>query len=166
MANENSPGQSPMRFSRSPGQQELVFEEVNNRPPELLPENSSSSSTPRVLLVEDSLVLQAIVFKQLTRFGVSVTVVSDGTQAIDAIMSANYDIILMDCMLPKMDGFQATRIIREREGRLNRHTPIIAMTACGDPERCFAAGMDDYVEKPVACEFLRGKIKQWLNFSA
>jgi CheY-like chemotaxis protein len=82
-------------------------------------------------------------------------------------MNVPYDLVLMDCQMPVMDGFQATRIIREREGT-SRHTHIIAVTANameGDRERCLAAGMDDYLAKPFRAGDLRRALAKWLPTS-
>ena len=88
----------------------------------------------------------------LENCGHSVMLASNGEEALEKIKHAPFDLVLMDLQMPRMDGFEATMAIREREKSSNRHLPIIAMTACamkGDPERCFAAGMDGYVSKPI-----------------
>ena len=112
----------------------------------------------RVLLVEDSIVNQKLALGLLNRWGHSVTVASNGVEAVLQVSQSEFDFILMDVQMPEMDGLEATRLIRVREdqhrgeGKADRHVPIIAMTAhamTGDRETCLKAGMDAYVSKPV-----------------
>jgi signal transduction histidine kinase/CheY-like chemotaxis protein/HPt (histidine-containing phosphotransfer) domain-containing protein len=118
----------------------------------------------RVLLAEDNLVNQRVAVRMLEQLGCLVDVAVDGERAIAALESATYDLVIMDCQMPVMDGFEATRAIRQREGT-NRHTPIIAMTAnamTGDRERCLEAGMDGYLTKPVRQDELTAAVSRWL----
>jgi signal transduction histidine kinase/CheY-like chemotaxis protein/HPt (histidine-containing phosphotransfer) domain-containing protein len=119
-----------------------------------------------VLLVEDNAVNQEVAREMLTSLGVDVHVAEDGEQALSVLATARYDLVLMDCQMPKLDGFEATRRLRarEREQRVPR-TPVVALTANamqGDREACLAAGMDDYVSKPFTSVQLLLALRRWL----
>lgn len=118
----------------------------------------------RVLVAEDNYVNQQVARELLQGMGCMVTVVADGEQAAQLQRSEPYDVIFMDCQMPKMDGYESTALIRKQEDD-RRHTPIIAMTAHamkGDRERCIAAGMDDYISKPIDPESVLSVLKKWL----
>jgi len=107
----------------------------------------------RILLAEDNEVNQRVAVRMLQKLGHDVIVAEDGQQAIDRLETESFDLVLMDVQMPNMDGFDATRHIRERAEALKAaRVPIIALTAHamkGDRERCLAAGMDGYVSKPI-----------------
>jgi signal transduction histidine kinase/DNA-binding response OmpR family regulator/HPt (histidine-containing phosphotransfer) domain-containing protein len=107
----------------------------------------------RVLLVEDNAINQTIAATMLRKEHIEVTLAADGAEAVDLVQANTYDLVLMDCQMPRMDGFTATRVIREWEGAARRPAlPIVALTAnamAGDREACLAAGMTDYLAKPI-----------------
>jgi len=118
-----------------------------------------------ILVVEDNPVNQAVAEGMLARRGHPVEIAHNGREALEAVFSARYAAVLMDCQMPEMDGYEATSEIRRREGRGSR-IPIIAMTAHsmkGDRERCLAAGMDDYVPKPLRGEVLDAALARWVR---
>ncbi|HEY3055029.1 MAG TPA: response regulator, partial [Thermoanaerobaculia bacterium] len=118
----------------------------------------------RVLVAEDNPVNQKLAIRQLARRGIEADAVANGTEAIEAFIRETYDLVLMDCQMPQMDGFEATRRIREREGH-QRRTPVVALTANaleGDRQRCLDAGMDDYLSKPVSESELTRVLERWL----
>ncbi len=122
----------------------------------------------RILLAEDNAVNQTLALRLLRRkLGYRAEAVSDGVEAIKALSSQDYDLVLMDCQMPKMDGYEATGVIRDPNSTVRNHSiPIIAMTANamkGDRENCLAAGMDDYVAKPVRVRHLAEAIKRALR---
>jgi CheY-like chemotaxis protein len=111
----------------------------------------------RILLAEDNAVNQEVAQQMLQKRGHSVTIASNGREALKLVSLSEFDLILMDIQMPEMDGFQATAAIREMERKGSRRTPIVAMTAHamkGDRERCLESGMDGYVSKPVQSKML------------
>lgn len=128
--------------------------------------NEAKAGRRHILLVEDNLTNKMVAQGMLDHLGYRVTPVKRGADAIRALRKTTFDLVLMDCQMPDMDGFETTRVIRGSEsGVLNRHVPIIAMTAYvmkGDRERCIAAGMDDYLAKPVRQAELANMLAKWL----
>jgi len=131
----------------------------------------ASQKTMRVLLAEDNATNQKVVLRQLLKLGVTADAVADGAEVLSAIRHAPYDVILMDCQMPNVDGYEATRRIRERE-RSHPKGPrhyIIAVTAHaleGDRDRCIAAGMDDYLSKPIRPDELLKVLERYTATSA
>jgi signal transduction histidine kinase/CheY-like chemotaxis protein/HPt (histidine-containing phosphotransfer) domain-containing protein len=120
----------------------------------------------RVLVVEDNPVNLGVTLKLLQRLGLECEVAEDGVQALQAVERKQYDVVMMDCQMPRMDGYEATQAIRLRESSQGLpHLPIIAMTAnamSGDREKCIRAGMDDYLSKPLIPSRLQSAMRHWL----
>lgn len=119
----------------------------------------------RALLADDNEINRLVACESLERLGCDVTVAEDGQQALDALAAGEFAIVFMDCQMPVMDGYEATRRIRERETDGTR-IPIVALTAnalAGDREDCLNAGMDDYLPKPFGLDQLTEKLEVWVN---
>lgn len=119
-----------------------------------------------VLLVEDNKVNQLVAGKMLAGMGLTVDLAENGEKALAALAENRYDLVLMDCQMPVLDGYEATKAFRSREIQGEKRLPIIAMTANameGDRRKCLEAGMDDYLAKPVKKELLRKLLGQWLG---
>jgi two-component system sensor histidine kinase/response regulator len=125
---------------------------------------TTPSQQAHLLLVEDNLINQTIALEMLQELGYQVDLAENGLEAVELSAGHEYAVIIMDCEMPEMDGYQATRAIRARESG-QRRTPIVAMTAYamqGDRERCLEAGMDDYVTKPFDMDRVAEVIRRWL----
>ena len=119
----------------------------------------------RVLLADDNTNNRDVALWQLDKLGCQTDAMVNGRQALEAMTRTPYDLVLMDCRMPEMDGYEATRQIRQHEGSA-RHTKIVAMTAhalAEDSKKCLAAGMDDYITKPVRLETLAAAIRRALS---
>ncbi len=130
------------------------------------PARASMKFNAHVLLAEDNEVNQIVAMEQLLAFGCQVDVARNGREAIDAFMERDYDLVLMDCQMPEMDGFQAVSLIREHEAATQAHTPVIALTAHASPEdraKCLDAGMDEHLSKPFKREQLFAVLETFLS---
>ncbi len=136
----------------------------------IVPPSSESPTTEdlknaKILLVEDTRINQKVVLHQLKLLGYQTAdCVKDGQEALDKLAEIDYDLVLMDCQMPVLDGYEATRALRQREGD-RQHTVIVGLTAYamdGDREKCLAAGMDDYLSKPLTIEELSAALTKWL----
>ncbi len=118
-----------------------------------------------ILVAEDNAVNQLLIAKQLERLGYTSHIVANGVEALDAMSRKSYDLVLMDCQMPEMDGYEAARRIRAQEMQTGKHVPILALTASavrGDAEKCVAAGMDGHLTKPLGKELLGQTIDVWI----
>jgi two-component system, sensor histidine kinase len=138
--------------------------------PGLIPEPKPKFENVRILLAEDNSINQRVALGQLEKLNYTANAVADGLEVLRSLEKISYRIILMDCQMPEMDGYEATRVIRKREQSLDQRCPwespvyIIAMTANAlenDRERCLAVGMDDYLSKPVQASDLRAALERW-----
>jgi PAS domain S-box-containing protein len=130
--------------------------------------NPSPGRQSRILVAEDNPVNQKVASLLLARLNYAVKVVANGREAVEALRAENYDIVLMDCQMPEMDGFEATQAIRALYSP-NPGPPIIALTANamdGERDKCLAAGMDDYLAKPIQPDLLKVKLAHWIGLQA
>ena len=158
------------RFEKVPEKQ--AEEEVLYSKVQKAPEAGDVLSLPdnvRILLVEDNPVNQKVALAMLKKLGFRTDVVANGLEAVKALQTVPYDLVLMDCQMPEMDGFEATRAIRQKESAAsNPCIPIIAMTASAmqaDRKKCLQAGMNDFIAKPVQSEELAVMLARWLAIS-
>jgi CheY-like chemotaxis protein len=122
----------------------------------------------RVLVAEDNPVNQKVAQIMLKKIGLRGDMVANGQEAINALQTIPYDLVLMDCQMPEMDGFEATRFIRNDASVLNPRIPIIALTAFtmqGDREKCIRAGMSDFIAKPIQHKDLAEMLARWLKIT-
>ena len=141
---------------------------ADNQPPLMITRHSLSEAhaqrSPRVLVVEDNPVNQKVAARMLEKLGCRVDVAANGREAVEGLARIQYALVFMDCQMPEMDGFEATRLIRQQE-RAWGHIPIVAMTAnamAEDRARCQAVGMDDFLSKPVQSGDLSEMLRRWL----
>jgi len=126
---------------------------------------AASKARARILVAEDNPVNQRVASHMLNKLGYRCDIASNGQEAVAMLAQLPYDLVLMDCQMPEMDGYTATRAIRKREDSEARHTPIIAMTANAmreDRARCLDAGMDGFIPKPIALEELETAMECWI----
>ncbi len=131
-------------------------------------ENLNLAPDNLILIVEDHQINQQVTQIYLNELGLPSHIVNNGQEALETYAKNNYSFILMDCQMPKMDGYTATQHIRSLEKKNGKHTPIIAMTAhamTGDREKCLASGMDDYLSKPINPKEFKQTILKWLKFN-
>jgi len=144
--------------TRTPAIKGLVIKDLLPRRPE-----TEETVSKKVLVAEDNLINQKVIARILKKMGYEVSVADNGREALDLLEVQSFDVVLMDCQMPVMDGFACTRAIRELDSEL-AEVPIIAITANameGDRERCLRAGMDDYLAKPVRPEVLQRVLDHW-----
>ena len=128
-------------------------------------EKEQTYTDAKVLVVEDNQINQKVILGRLNKVKIKADVANDGKEAIEFISKNNYDLVFMDCHMPVIDGYEATRLIRMNE-KNDEHITIVAMTANameGDKEKCLAAGMDDYIGKPIKPVLLKECIQRWLR---
>lgn len=136
---------------------------VQEAPPKIVVDEQGIQNG-NLLLVEDNIINQQVALAMLDAADYQITLAEHGAEAVDAVKSDRFDLILMDCQMPVMDGYEATKKIRALE--TDTHTPIIAVTANamdGDRERCLEAGMDDYLSKPFKVDDLEAMINRWVK---
>lgn len=161
-------------YLTKPLKQSRLFEIIARITEEKNGDEQTSGATPAVrsqapnseiiLIAEDNPLNQQVAILQLEQLGYKTEIVSTGKQVLEALKASDYLLILMDCQMPEMDGFEATHSIRTEEALSGKHTPIIGLTAqamLGDREKCLEAGMDDYLSKPVTMEELQSMIDKW-----
>lgn len=148
----------PSSASVEPG----LYKSLDSTP---FPANPSTQKAA-VLVVEDTLLNQKVVLNQLKLLGYQAECASNGREALEKLAQVPADVVLMDCQMPVLDGYQATQALRAREKNNGRHTIVIALTAhalASDRQKCLAAGMDDYLSKPVSIDRLGATLEHWLN---
>ena len=140
-------------------------EEAARPVPRVAPAAQAAAGHGRILVVEDNLINQQVALGMLEARGYKVAVAGNGREAVEAHTQAAFDLILMDCDMPEMDGYEATREIRSRERTSGDHVPIVALTAnamAADREACLAAGMDDHLGKPFSSATLQTMLERWM----
>jgi CheY-like chemotaxis protein len=160
--NRGSTFQVDLSFDHAPTAPRLP---LPNTPLPLLAARPVEQTKATILIAEDVLVNQLVARKLVESFGAIARVVANGRDAVEAVKTDGIELVLMDCQMSELDGFQATEAIRAWEKDTGRHLPIVAMTAgamAEDRQHCLDAGMDDYISKPVTSEALLRCIQQWL----
>jgi len=163
---DSVPSGSTFWFSIPVEERELAVSETLIE--ESVPQARPEGVEPRILVAEDNAVNQRLMARMLEKLGYPFDLAENGKEAVTAFDTMPYDLVLMDCHMPEMDGFEATAQIRGLEPA-GVHTPIIAVTANvmkGDRERCLAAGMDDYLPKPLTLDVLADALLRWSELRA
>ena len=146
---------------------EVGVESIVITQPRLTP-NTQQLANLKILVAEDNSINQSVILSQLEMLGYQAKCVSNGLEALELLTRQDYDLILMDCQMPVMDGYTATQELRLREDN-KRHSVVIALTANAmleDRQKCLAAGMDDYLSKPLEQEDLAKVIQRWTTQKA
>jgi len=123
-----------------------------------------TNTASHILVAEDNVINQKVVANMLDKMGYTFEIAADGNEAVEHVLNQDYDLILMDCHMPVLDGYEATKKIRLLDDPIKSHTPIIAFTAntmASDIEKCLSVGMNDYLPKPMTMESLVQKIEEW-----
>ena len=161
---ESTPGEGSLFWFRIPLEATAVPAAAAARP---AGQPAPDSRPRRILVAEDHPINQLVAVRQLEAFGYEVTAVSNGLEALAALEESRYDLVLLDCQMPEMDGYETARRLRRRmSGKPGPRLPIVALTAHAlkeDLERCLEAGMDDYVTKPFRPDTLRRTVEAWLS---
>ena len=123
----------------------------------------SDQARPLILVVDDNATMRKLVTAQLSKLGFASDMAVDGQEALDKIAEHPYKMVLMDVQMPTMDGIEATKRLRERETQTNQHTTLVALTGHCSRTDCIAAGMDDYVAKPMNIATLRKIVEKWVG---
>ncbi|HJY06819.1 MAG TPA: response regulator, partial [Bryobacteraceae bacterium] len=140
---------------------------LSTEPPVLQPaEPVPNGNSVRILMAEDNLINQRVGKLILQKAGYAIDLVSDGIEALEAHRKTPYDLILMDCQMPAMDGFEATRQIRALDARQPVIVAVTANALVGERERCLAVGMDDYLSKPFQADQLISIVAKWAEPAA
>jgi CheY-like chemotaxis protein len=147
---------------------DAAVEEVSTIPADAEELSPLQGSRGRLLVVEDNFVNQQLMMRVLIKDGFEVRIAADGSEAVQILNTESFDAVLMDCQMPTMDGYEATRLIRkaERKSRAGQRLPILALTAnamAGDREKCLFCGMDDFVTKPISFAGLYGTLSCYLQ---
>jgi len=152
-----------------PEAEPVVHKPIATSPDPVSPDACEKLQGIRVLLAEDNTVNAKLVIRLLEKTGIHVCWTKNGQEAIAQFVREDFDLVLMDIQMPVLDGFSATKAIREEEQKDGRHIPIVALTAFafeGYREKCLAAGMDDYLTKPLQPKVLRETLAKWITASA
>ena len=166
MALSETQGDPPRMLIPPPIDEPTSRERISVRPPPAIARSAreGDEALPRALVVDDIAANRIVASKLMERMGFEVDTASNGSEAVEALRKQTYSLVLMDCLMPVMDGYDAARMIREYEDSIGRRTPIVAVSAnalAQDRDRCFESGMDDFVAKPLRGAVLETVIFCW-----